>query len=287
MQHETASALAMDGPAGEPAVGRLRTALICQADDPLNREGLARWLASFSDLAGVVVLDETRQRAWRRVRREIGRVGLLRFLDVLAFRLYYKVALRARDRRWEEQSLADLCRRFPPLGDETALLRSASPNTSQVADFLRECRPDLVIARCKWILKPEIFTIPPDGTFVMHPGICPQYRNAHGCFWALANDDLDNVGMTLLRIDRGVDTGPVYGFFRCRYDERSDSHHVIQHRTVFDNLDAIRDRLLDIHGGRAGRIDTQGRPSGEWGQPWLTAYRRWQKAAAGRSAHAD
>lgn len=273
--------------AAQPALTGLRTALICQADDPLNREGMARWLASFTDLAGVVILDETKQRAWQRVRREVRRIGLLRFLDVVAFRLYYKLALSARDRQWETATLDELQRRFPPLASETRMLQAASPNTPEVAAFLRECRPDLVIARCKWILKPEIFSIPPDGTFVMHPGICPQYRNAHGCFWALAQNDLGNVGMTLLRIDRGVDTGPVYGFFRCNYDEQADSHIVIQHRTVFDNLDAIAARLLDIHEGRAERIDTRGLPSGEWGQPWLSAYRTWKKGAAQRRADAD
>ena len=54
-------------------------------------------------------------------------------------------------------------------------------------------------ARCKVILKEKIFGIPRVGTFVMHPGICPEYRNAHGCFWALVRRDLERVGMTLLR----------------------------------------------------------------------------------------
>ena len=69
------------------------------------------------------------------------------------------------------------------------------------------------------ILKRTIFEIPRAGTFVLHPGICPEYRNAHGCFWALANRDLDRVGMTLLRVDAGIDTGPVYLHGTCDFDE--------------------------------------------------------------------
>jgi hypothetical protein len=264
----------------------LRTALICHADDPLNRDGLARWLASFSDLAGVVVLEETRQRFWRRIRREVRRVGFFRFFDVLAFRLHYRLFLRRRDRDWEARKLAELHERFPPPGAKTKFLHAPSPNSPAAEAFLKEQAPDLVIARCKTLLKPSVFTIPQDGVFVMHPGICPQYRNAHGCFWALAQNDVDNVGMTLLKIDQGVDTGPVFGYFRCAYDERIDSHNVIQHRTVFDNLDAIRDILFEIHAGRAPRIETTGKPSGEWGQPWLSAYWRWQRAAARRRADA-
>ena len=116
-------------------------------------------------------------------------------------------------------------------------------------------RPELIVARCKSLLKEQIFSIPRLGTFVMHPGICPEYRNAHGCFWALANGDRDNVGMTLLRIDRGVDTGPVFGYFRVKPEPRPESHVVVEHRVVLDHLDAIRDVLLDIERrpGRAHR----------------------------------
>ena len=256
-----------------------RTVLICHADDPLNRMGLARWLAATTSLVGVIVLEEPPRRMRQRVKREIKRVGLLRFLDVLAFRAYSKLFLAKRDRAWEERTLNELCARFAPLGESTRVLHAPSPNAPEVEAFLREAACDLVIARCKTLLKPSVFSIPTAGTLVMHPGICPQYRNAHGCFWALARNDRANVGMTLLKIDRGVDTGPVYGFYRCPFDETTDSHHVIQHKVVFDNLDGLRDKLLDIHAGRATPLDTRGLPSGEWGQPWLTAYLRYRRRA--------
>src|SRR5215470_18847778 len=69
----------------------MRTLLICHADDPLNQTGLARWLASFSDLRGIVVIHEPNRRIRKRVWREIKRVGIARFPDVLAFRLYYRL----------------------------------------------------------------------------------------------------------------------------------------------------------------------------------------------------
>jgi hypothetical protein len=260
----------------------MRTLLICHDDDPLNREGLARWLASFSELCGVVALRERRGRLWQRVRREVRRVGPLRFLDVLAFRAYYRLFLAGRDRAWEEERLAELRAAYPPVPASVPVLTGHSPNTREAEEFIRRAAPDLVLARCKTLLKASVFSIPPRGTFVMHPGICPEYRNAHGCFWALARNDLGRVGMTLLRIDRGVDTGPVYGWYRCDPDEARDSHVVIQARVVFDNLDALRAKLEDIGAGKARALDTTGRTSGEWGQPWLTAYLAWQRQARRR-----
>jgi len=260
----------------------MRIFLICHEEETLNRIALPRWLASFSTLAGIVVLRESRQQKQRRIRREMKRVGVLRFADVLAFRTYYNLFLSTADHRWEQQKLAELCREYPEIPTSTPILTCSSPNSAEAREFIKACAPDLMIARCKIILKPDVFTIPTCGTFVMHPGICPEYRNAHGCFWALANGDVQRVGMTLLKIDRGVDTGPIFGYFTCRPNERTESHIVIQHRTVFDNLDSIQEHLTRIYQGTAAPIDVSGRKSAAWGQPWMTKYLQWKRAARER-----
>ena len=257
----------------------MRTFLICHQEEVLNREVLPRWLASFSELSGIVVLRETGKQKRRRIQRELARVGALRFLDVVAFRLYYRLFQGAADRHWQMEKVAELCQRYPGVPLTTPVLVSPSPNSPQVRDFIHHARPDLMIARCKVILKESIFSIPPEGTFVLHPGICPEYRNAHGCFWALANRDFARVGMTLLRIDRGVDTGPIFGYYHSSYDERRESHIVIQDRMVFDNLEVLRQRLEAIRKGQAVPLDVNGRSSAAWGQPWLTKYVAWKRAA--------
>jgi formyl transferase-like protein len=250
----------------------MRTLLVCHDSASLDREGLARWLASFSTFVGTLTIQEASSRRRRRIAREIERVGWLRFLDVLAFRAYHRVFHSRADRRWVGRQLTRLRTLYPNLPDAPELVVS-SPNGADAEQFIAACQPDLVIARCKTLLKEQVFSIPRLGTFVMHPGVCPEYRNAHGCFWALASGDAGNVGMTLLRIDRGVDTGPVFGYFRVTADPR-ESHVVTEHRVVLDHLDRIRDTLLAVEDGTARPIDTTGRQSAAWGQPWLTAYIR-------------
>lgn len=261
----------------------MRTVLICHHDEPLNRFGLARWMASFSELVAIIDIHEPPGRLWRRIRREMQRGGFLRFLDVLAFRLYYRFAIAGRDQRWAERKLAELRAQYPEIPPSCRVLVTPSPNSPESLSLLREVKPDLIIARCKSILKKDIFRSAATGTFVMHPGICPEYRNAHGCFWALAENDMDRVGMTLLKIDEGVDTGPVYGYYRCTFDEVRESHLVIQDRVVFDNLPALRAKLEEIHAGAAPTIDTAGRKSKTWGQPWLSSYLKWKRAARKRA----
>ena len=262
----------------------MKTLLICHDGAQLDQVVLARWLNTFSELTGIVIIQEPPSRLWRRVRREIKRIGVLRFLDALAFRFYYRIFLASKDRRWERQVLLEMCAVYGDIPPATPILRTPSPNTPETETFIKSLSPDLVLARCKVLLKEEIFSIPSKGTFVMHPGICPEYRNAHGCFWALANGDLNKVGMTLLRIDKGVDTGPPLGYYTYPFDEARESHIVVQHRVVLENLDALRSKFLEIFNGTALTINTEGRRSAAWGQPWLTKYLEWKSRAKKRPA---
>ena len=259
-----------------------RSVLICHHDAELDHAGLSRWLGSFTELAGVVLIRERKGQLKRRLRREWKRSGPLRLMDVLAFRLYYRVFLSGADGKWTARQLALLAQKYPAV--QAPVLETHSPNTAAVQEFIRAIGCDLMLARCKFLLRREVFNIPTTGTFVLHPGICPEYRNAHGCFWALSRRDLERVGVTLLQIDEGVDTGPVYGYFTYEYDEAAESHYRIQWRCVLENLDAIATKLLDIAAGRASRIDTAGRQSAVWGQPWLSSYLRWKRHARGRTA---
>lgn len=266
-------------PSPKPAQPRPRVVLICHEGAELHSEGIARWISDFGTLAGILIVREPGGTLRRRIRREIKRVGLLRFADVLAFRIQHRL-LRARgDRRWQHDRLEELRARYAAVPTSVPRTTVASPNSAAAEEFIRAAEPDLMLALCKNMLAERIFSVPRHGTFVLHPGICPEYRNAHGCFWALAQGDTANVGTTLLRIDRGIDTGPVFGYFRSPADDSRESHIVVQHRSVLDNLPAIADRLLEVSRGAAVPIPTEGRPSAVYGQPWLTAYLRMRIAA--------
>jgi methionyl-tRNA formyltransferase len=228
-------------------------------------------------LAGLIIIRDPRSRRWRAARREIRRVGWFRFLDVIAFRVFARLRLTRCEREWKEREITRLQHRYP--SDLTAVPKIvvSTPNSFEAREFLERLRPDLAIARCKIILKQAVFGIPRVGTFVLHPGICPEYRNAHGCFWALTRRDLDRVGMTLLRVDPGIDTGPIFLHGTCDFDEVQESHAIIQYRAVTENLDSITSVLTALcRGDDVPPISTEGRESAVWGQPQLTAYLRWK-----------
>jgi methionyl-tRNA formyltransferase len=239
------------------------------------------------NLIGLIVIREGSARRWRVARRQLRREGWLSVLDVLAFRVYSAIVLARRDGHWKERALMRLRARFRADLSRVRRVVVSDPNSLEARAFLSELKPDLLLARCKFLLKPEVFNVPAKGTFVLHPGVCPEYRNAHGCFWALVNRDQARVGMTLLKIDEGVDTGPVYLQATCDIDEVRQSHTVIQYRVVLENLDAVGRMLRAIGEGQpVTPIDTTGRRSATWGQPRLSDYLRWKWEARRSRRHA-
>jgi hypothetical protein len=71
----------------------------------------------------------------------------------------------------------------------------------------------------------------------------------------------------------------VYAYYTTDYDEKAESHVVIQTRVVYDNLESIKQDLEAIVQGNLTPVDVSGRTSAAWGQPRLTDYLRWKRAA--------
>ena len=230
-------------------------------------------------LAGIVEIRDGGRQKLRALRRERARSGTLGMLDAIAYRALARLRYQRADREWLDREIERLRRRYPASLDNVPRLTVTDPNSDASREFITAMKPDLIIARCKFILKPSIFTLATHGSFALHPGICPEYRNAHGCFWALANRDLDRVGMTVVKIDRGVDTGPALLHATCAFDEVRESHTRIQYRVVTENLDRIAAVLIAATQGKVQPIDTSSRASAAWGQPRLSTYLRWKRQA--------
>jgi len=258
---------------------RPRVVLLCHEDDQLDRLGLAAWLAASFALVGILVIRDKPGRRLRALRREFRRTGLKGALDVCGFRVFYRLAHAGRDSKWRAREVRRLQSVYPVDLSDIPTRVVTDPNTEESRRFLSDLHPDLMIARCKVLLNRSVFLIPRSGTFALHPGICPEYRNAHGCFWALVRRDLAHVGMTLLQIDSGVDSGPVYLRATYPFDEVHESHIVIQQRVVIENLNAVARTLMDVWKGDAKPISSTGRASAVWGHPRLTAYWKWKHAA--------
>ena len=74
---------------------------------------------------------------------------------------------------------------------------------------LRAATPDLLIsAGHQYLIAPAEIAVARLGTVGLHPALLPRYRGSHPLWWALHNHETE-AGITLYRLDAGIDTGPI------------------------------------------------------------------------------
>jgi methionyl-tRNA formyltransferase len=76
-------------------------------------------------------------------------------------------------------------------------------------DQLRQAAPDLLVsAGHQYLIAPAEIAVARLGTVGLHPALLPRYRGSHPLWWALHNHETE-AGITLYRLDAGIDTGPI------------------------------------------------------------------------------
>jgi methionyl-tRNA formyltransferase len=86
---------------------------------------------------------------------------------------------------------------------------SRALHTVQALSMFHALAPDILIVSHAPLLKPPLFQLPRIAALNIHWGIAPQYRGEHTLFWPLYFGDYVRVGVTIHRIDAGIDTGPI------------------------------------------------------------------------------
>lgn len=228
---------------------KMKTIIILHNDSLFDKEILTRWLNSFSDLVGIIVINESKDIVKRRIKFEIKRSGIFGFFDILLFRIFYKLKYSKLDNDFLNNIINEYKTKFElPKID---FINTNSINDEKVKDFIESKKVDIVLARCKQLIKKDIYNLPKKGTYVLHPGITPKYRNAYGLFWAIYNKDYDNVGTTLLKIDDGIDTGPIYEYVKHNWNLETETINQMQINSVYLNLDNISEKLIQIYNEKA------------------------------------
>ena len=98
--------------------------------------------------------------------------------------------------------------------------RVASVNDPVFLDQLRRLDPDLVVVvSFGQILKEELLALPRLGCFNVHASLLPAYRGASPIVSAVLNGET-RTGVTFMRMDKGLDTGPVYRQVEMAVDDR-------------------------------------------------------------------
>jgi len=122
---------------------------------------------------------------------------------------------------------------------------------------LRLSAPDLiVVAAYGQILPQALLDIPPHGCLNVHTSLLPRYRGAAPIQWAIA-DGLSETGVTIMRMDAGLDTGPLISTATIPISDADNG------KTLHDRLAELGADLLvsTIPGYVAGRLVPQPQPA--------------------------
>lgn len=163
----------------------------------------------------------------RRARRR----GWVKVADEVLFRIVHAVMHGRRDRQVAGEVLVPRAwQDHPRLG--VPELRVASVNSPEAKAFLRRVAPDILLLCGTSIVKPPVLRIASLDTINVHAGITPAYRGVHAPFWALARGELHLIGVTVHRVDEGVDTGTILLQERLERIPAGDSHRALWFRLV-------------------------------------------------------
>lgn len=190
----------------------------------------------------------------------------------------------------------------PPVKQEAGrlglpVLQPESARNPRLCDQLGALHPDLgVVAAYGQILPQAVLEIPIFGCLNVHTSLLPRWRGAAPIQWAIAAGDSET-GVTLMRMDAGLDTGPMVATARTPIRDDDTS------ATLHDRLAALGAALLleTIPEYVAGRRPPQPQPSEgityarriqradgrlDWNQPAVVLWRRLRAFTPWPGAHA-
>lgn len=89
------------------------------------------------------------------------------------------------------------------------VIKVKSINSDQTISALKEINPEVVIVNGTRIISGKVLEAISAPFVNIHVGITPMYRGVHGAYWAIKEQDIENCGVTVHFVDKGIDTGNI------------------------------------------------------------------------------
>jgi folate-dependent phosphoribosylglycinamide formyltransferase PurN len=183
------------------------------------------------ELVGIVVgkgvnrsLTEKAQRWWRRYS-----------LREIASRLAVRAVHRAT--REDERKAESISAVLFPAGEDGRMPRRdiltevASHNSKECLQLLEDLKPDIVVVYGTLIIGRKLISSLPKAINV-HTGLSPRYRGSDTNFWPIYNKEPEFLGVTLHRLDPGVDSGAILARGRSALSGTENEHTVFARAVV-------------------------------------------------------
>lgn len=186
-----------------------RVAVLIGADTPC-RQTLATLL---NDNINVVCAVEANEKSmginFTYLKKAIKKQGPLTVISQILERIRYLIFDKKRDQKVYHSLYSEAQINQTIASMKSPLYQCENYSSPEVIDHIQSAKPDLIVIHTPYWVGKKIRDITKGKVIGGHPGITQRYRGAHSAFWAMANNDFQNIGYTVFWVDKGVDTGDI------------------------------------------------------------------------------
>lgn len=158
----------------------------------------------------------------------------------------------------------------PQLNQPELIREAPHINHPDVVALADELKPDIIAVFGTSLIKGELLNKGRLGIVNLHGGLSPHYRGADCTFWALYNQEPEQIGCTLHYINAGIDTGDLIAHISPAVTSNDDELSLFW-RAVRDSADIYAQALQRISQG-----EKIGQPQTEKGSLYQVKDRSWQ-----------
>lgn len=136
----------------------------------------------------------------------------------------------------------------------------ANSLSSEILNQISSYKVDLaVVVAYGVILKHDALDLLPKGWFNLHFSVLPKWRGAAPVQRAIAHGDL-STGVTLFKIDKGLDTGPVIGSLETSINPEETAGDLLQRLSIL-GLTLLNEQLPSLYAGTETLTEQHGEVS--------------------------
>lgn len=114
-------------------------------------------------------------------------------------------------------------------------------NDEEFLSIIKKVKPNYILNFGTSIYSPKTLSVLEPPIINWHTGILPRYRNVHTDFWAYVNNDVDGLGVSVFKVDEGIDTGHVIWTSKS-FVNKTEYLWTIKRR----NLDIVANSMVDF-----------------------------------------
>lgn len=158
------------------------------------------------DIQGVILEDAVSTKEF--LKKRIKKLGLWKVAGQVLFQLSVAQILNRTSLKRKKEILKKYDLDDSKIPAEK-VIRINSVNNPKCISLLEKLNPEIVIVNGTRIISKKVLESVPIKFINIHAGITPKYRNVHGAYWAVVNNDWENCGVTVHEVDSGIDTGNI------------------------------------------------------------------------------